>query len=193
MLLLAQLMMLDASRTGQELKFMESTYTEWAQQIILLSMTAIFGHCAYHFKDLRGVSLLLGGVSLAGLVREYNNFFNEQVFDGAWQTLVLLVVVLTGFLLKKYGKSFWLGVEKFYQSLSFGFLLAGFLTTFVFSRLFGKTRFWEAVMEEKYFRSVKNAAEECTELLGYSLLFIAALEYFFLTRSINQKKKPGAP
>lgn len=103
MVLLTQLMMLDASRTGQELKFMESTYTEWAQQIILLLMTAIFGHCAYHFKDLRGVSLLLGGISLAGLVREYNNFLNEDVFDGAWQLLVLLVVVLTGILIRKYG------------------------------------------------------------------------------------------
>jgi len=190
MVFLTQLMMLDALKTDVEIKFMESTYTEWAQQVILFLMAALFAHSAYHYRKWRGLSLLLAGISLAGLIREYNNFFNEQVFDGAWQLLVLLVVLTTWYLVRKYRKDFWKDVEGFFGSMSFGFLLAGFLTTFIFSRLFGKTRFWEAIMEDQYFRSVKNAAEECIELLGYGLLLIAAVEYFYLVKKEKKLKPP---
>jgi hypothetical protein len=182
MVLLNQLMFWDADQQGVDMKFMEATFTEWSQQIILLVMAAIFAHCAYHYRDMRCLSIVLTGISLTGLVREYNNFFNEQVFDGAWQSLALLVIVTTGVLVWKFRDSFWQELDHYFGSLSSGFLLAGFLTTFIFSRLFGRTVFWETLMEDRYFRSVKNAAEESVELLGYGLLLIAAVEYFFLAR-----------
>ena len=187
MVLLNQLMMLDAGQEGQEIKFLESTFTEWSQQFILLFMTAIFAHCAYHFEKFRCLSIMLAGVSAAGLVREYNNFFNEQVFDGAWQSLALLVIIITTTLIWKSRRLFWEDLQNFQGTASFGFLLSGFLTTFIFSRLFGRTAFWELVMEEQYFRSVKNAAEESIELLGYGLLLISAIEFYMLARSINSR------
>ena len=165
------------------MKFMEATFTEWSQQIILLVMAAIFAHCAYHYNRSRCLSIMLAGISVAGLVREYNNFFNEQVFDGAWQLLAFLVISVTGVLIWKHRKNFWQDLTDYYNSLSFGFLLAGFLTTFIFSRLFGRTVFWETLMEDRYFRSVKNAAEESVELLGYGLLLIATFEYLLLVKS----------
>ena len=187
MVLLNQLMVLDAGQQGQEIKFLESTYTEWSQQLILLLMTAIFAHCAYHFQKFRCLSIMLAGISAAGLVREYNNFFNEQVFDGAWQSLALLVVILTTVLIWRNREQFWEDIQNFQGTASFGFLLSGFLTTFIFSRLFGRTTFWELVMEEQYSRSVKNAAEESIELLGYGLLLVAAVEFYILARSMNSK------
>lgn len=183
MVLLYLLISLDAGQQGREMKFMEATFTEWTQQIILLLMTAIFAHCAYHFKQMRCLSLILAGISATGLVREYNNFFNEQVFDGAWQLLALMVLVATGILAWRNRKNFGIELNRFYDSMSMGLLLAGFLTTFIFSRLFGKTSFWETLMEERYFRSVKNAAEECIELLGYGLLLAAAVEFYLLVRA----------
>ena len=187
MVLLNQLMMLDAGQEGQEIKFLESTFTEWSQQFILFFMTAIFAHCAYHFEKFRCLSIMLAGVSAAGLVREYNNFFNEQVFDGAWQSLALLVIIITTTLIWKSRRLFWEDLQNFQGTASFGFLLSGFLTTFIFSRLFGRTAFWELVMEEQYFRSVKNAAEESIELLGYGLLLISAIEFYMLAKSINSR------
>ncbi len=186
MLLLSQLMFWDAAQPGKEMKFMEATFTEWTQQLILLVMVAIFAHCAYHYSRWRCLSIALAGISMVGLVREYNNFFNEQVFDGAWQSLALLMITVTAILIWKYRHRFWQDLDGYFGSLSSGFMLAGFLTTFIFSRLFGRTVFWEAVMEERYFRSVKNAAEECVELLGYGLLLIAAVEYLFLV--LHQKQ-----
>lgn len=189
MVLLNQLMFRDAAPQGLEMKFAEATFTEWTQQVILLLMTLIFAHCAYHFINMRCLSVLLSGFSLTGLVREYNNFFNEQVFDGAWQLLALLALGATGVLAWRHRANFWQHLENYYRSLSFGLLLAGFLTTFIFSRLFGRTVFWEALMEERYFRSVKNAAEESVELLGYGLLLVAAVEYFILNKSVSRARE----
>ena len=55
-----------------------------------------------------------------------------------------------------------------------------------FSRLFGRGSFWEAVMGDSYMRLVKNIAEEGTELMGYALLVIAAVE--FLWQVLSQKR-----
>ena len=186
MVLLNWLMTLDARPTDQEIKFLESTYTEWSQQICLMLMVAIFAHCAYHFERFRCLSIMLAGISMVGLIREYNNFFNEQVFDGAWQSLALLAIVVTVALIWRHRLQLWEDLVAYKGSLSFGFLLSGFLTTFIFSRLFGRTTFWELVMEDRYFRSVKNAVEESTELLGYGLLLIAAIEFYLLVKAQSQ-------
>lgn len=188
MMLLSQLMFWDAGQQGQQIKFLEDTFTEWTQQLILLTMAGIFAHSAYHHKEFRCLSILLAGISLAGLVREFNNFFNTQVFDGAWQALASLVIITTIFLVWKHRNMFWLDFQQFQNTLSFGFLLSGFLTTFIFSRLFGRARFWETLMEDRYFRSVKNAAEEGVELLGYGLLLAASVEFLILVRSARDSE-----
>ena len=73
-------------------------------------------------------------------------------------------------------------LASYLATASFGLFLMGMLTTYVFSRLFGRTEFWEAVMEEKYFRSVKNTAEECLELYGYMVLLIGVIELLILAK-----------
>ena len=51
----------------------------------------------------------------------------------------------------------------------------------MFSRVFGSTRFWEAVMGERYIRQVKNTAEEGVELFALGLIFAATLEWLLWT------------
>ncbi len=185
LVLLTQLLMWDARAVGEEVKFMEDTYTEWTQQTCLLLMSIIFATGAFRYGNYRALSILLLGCSLIGLVREFNNYFNNRVFDGAWQLLAGLVLVAILALFWKHREAFRAQLLQFISSLSFGLLLAGFLTTFVFSRLYGRTTFWETVMEERYFRSVKNAGEEGAELLGYGLLLMAAVEFYLF---LQQKK-----
>ncbi len=185
MILLIQLMTLDAGQQGVEIKFLENTFTEWTQQLILLAIAGIFTHCAYHYIQFRCLSILLAGISSAGLVREFNNFFKANIFDGAWQIVVFAVVCITAYFIWRHSAGFWKAVNEFRHSFSFGILLSGFLITFIFSRLYGRTEFWEAVMEDRYFRSVKNASEESIELLGYGLMLIASIEFFILVRSFS--------
>jgi len=45
-------------------------------------------------------------------------------------------------------------------------------------------------MEEGYIRSVKNAAEEGLELLGYLLIFMSAIEFFITIREFHERSGP---
>ena len=78
--------------------------------------------------------------------------------------------------------------ESFYALLNhraISWLVIGFLVTFVFSRLFGRTVFWEHLLESDYNRWAKNAAEEGIELLGYALMFIGGVEMLVETRRVE--------
>lgn len=174
----AHLIYLDAFQENVSIKYLENTFTEWSQVGCLVLMFLLFTASLIIVDSREKLSILMAGASLLALVREFNNFFNDQVFDGAWQTLALLVVIVTALLFYRNRSDFKNAFAGFVQSSSCGVMMAGFITTFVFSRLFGRSVFWEAVMEEQYFRSVKNAAEEGTELLGYGLMLIGAIEYF---------------
>jgi hypothetical protein len=41
----------------------------------------------------------------------------------------------------------------------------------------GMGKLWKLVMGERFIRVVKNVVEEGTELFGYSIIFLAAVEY----------------
>jgi len=64
-----------------------------------------------------------------------------------------------------------------------GTLCSGFGMVFVFSRLFGMRRNWEAILSSEMsittIRSVRRLAEEGTELAGYALIFVAAAGFLF--------------
>jgi hypothetical protein len=88
-------------------------------------------------------------------------------------------------------KQIWENLEEFFTTPAFGTFIAGFLSVFVFSRLFGTKKVWQALFEvdqlEGMQRWVKNAVEEGTELFGYTLLFIAAIEFFvYVSRKLKK-------
>lgn len=182
MVAIAQILSLDA-RQPVALKFSENTFTEWAQQTILALILGVFAISALRYPGHRGLSIALCGCAGIGLVREFNNFFKDQVFEGAWQLTALLLLGVTIWLFIPYRKHFLHNLRTIRGTFSEGMLIAGFITTFIFSRLFGRGTFWETLMGDRYFRSVKNAAEEGVELLGYSLLLIAAIEYYLLLKN----------
>ncbi|SDL27859.1 hypothetical protein SAMN05661010_01309 [Modicisalibacter muralis] len=61
---------------------------------------------------------------------------------------------------------------------------AGFLDTYIFSRPYGRSEFWEAILAESYVRVFKDVAEEVTALFGYTLLLFAVIELLLLARRI---------
>lgn len=75
------------------------------------------------------------------------------------------------------------------NSFSFGLFASGFLVTYVFSRLYGRSEMWIAILGDHYQRTFKDAAEEITELLGYSLILIAVIELVLLARRWHLAKR----
>ncbi len=98
----------------------------------------------------------------------------------------MMVIIGFGYLVYLYKDNFICDAAEFIKRPEFGMLLAGFLTVFVFSRLFGCKILWESAMADGYMRCIKNMAEESLELLGYLFIAFGAVEYYLLKKN-NEK------
>lgn len=171
-------------------KFGENSQTEWMQQVFLLLTSFTFILAGVRSKSHKAISYLFGGGALVALIRELDVYF-DQLYHGAWFPFALAVLAFAIFLVYRQKKQIWENLEEFFTTPAFGTFIAGFLSVFVFSRLFGTKKVWRALFDveklEPVQRWVKNAAEEGSELFGYTLLFIAAIEFFvYVSRKLRK-------
>jgi hypothetical protein len=158
-------------------KYGEYSYTEWSQVVMLIMIIGLFFWSTKLDKDKQAASIAVAGFFTMSLIREFDMYL-DLVFDGLWQIIALVTLLITILLVYRQKAFFKASVIYFFNTTAFGFIAAGFLTTFVFSRLYGRGTFWKQVMEDGYMRTVKNASEESIELLGYAIIFFGAIEYF---------------
>lgn len=172
----AEFMKWNAGMDHSEAKFSEYSYVEFAQSFLLLLSGLISFKFYISSHVYKNIFLLLSGLSAITLIREQDIYFEEFIGKGIWPIPVFVIICIIGYMEFKARKQIWHELALYIKTKSYAFFSFGTLTIFVFSRLFGRTKFWEAVMEDKYFRSVKNAAEECVELYGYLFLFFSVIE-----------------
>ena len=173
----------EASSIGQSATFNESSMIEWLQ-LLYLCICVILFFLSMNMKSSRmPLSMLLAGMALLASIRELDYYLDNYVFDGAWQTIALLVALVTGFYVIKYSKGLKSSIQEFTTKASFGYMTSAFVILFVFSRMIGMQLLWRAVMGENYMRTVKSLVEESTELFGYTLLLIGAIEFYRESRS----------
>ena len=186
----ALLMTWEAQHTAHTHLYHENSLLERMQVIALLA-TLSCAWCTGRLQPAwKGLTTLIIGASSLACIREFDAVL-DHLFDGAWQLLATLTFILTLFLLRPHISSLQNTLKTFSKTASFGIMVSGFMTVFVFSRLIGRQAFWRAVMEDGYMRVVKRAVEESTELLGYTLIFIGAIELFRQSRPQNpQQKRP---
>lgn len=166
-------------------KFNEDSLTEYFQEGSFFLTVLAYLFCTLNYKKTGAISLLVGGFFLMALIREFDAFLDLYVYDGAWQTLVLIVLIFVGYKSFKSRSELNDSVPDYMASFPFGVMIAGMLVTFIYSRLFGETIMWKTVMEENYVRDVKNAVEESVELLGDSIILFAGIEFIFWARQKN--------
>ncbi|WP_280337888.1 hypothetical protein [Salinicola acroporae] len=185
--LMQAVLMIDARHVGAP-NFSETSLTELTQAVLLLICLIAMGYLRYRYRVLRSISLLMGAFFTISLIRENDLWLDTYVFDGAWECLVALVGLPAIFATIRARHDF---LEEFAQvsnSLGFGLFAGGFLTTYVFSRLYGRSELWHTLMGEHYLRIVKDAAEEITELTGYSLLLFASIELLLMGRALYRAR-----
>ena len=171
----------DAGLSVDGFKFGETSKTELTQQLLLLLTSIAFISIGLISKSHKAIAFLFGGGVLVALTREVDAFF-DLIYHGAWLPVAILIAGITIFLTVRQRKQLKQNLEEFVCTPAFGILLSGFLSVFIFSRIFGAQKVWKAIFEVENLnaiqRWVKNAAEEGSELFGYTLLFIAAVELF---------------
>lgn len=165
--------------------------TERLQDLALMAAFACFALVAWLRPAERPLAILLAGLCLAALVREWD-FFLDGIADSLWQVLVTIVLALTAAWLWRLRAGFRAALQRFTGQPAFGLMLAGFLVVMVFSRLYGTDSLWQTLLHEHYSRSVKNLAQEGVELLGYALMLCAALDYLWsaLSSARASRRRP---
>lgn len=178
---LFSVMFIDAVTTGT---FGETSAVEVAQSVLLFGISAIFATSAMKTPTLSKSAWLLATFAAASLIRE-NDAWLDMLHDGGWQ-MAVTPVIAAGFIYTWRHRAAFLAEQRlFTESTAFGLFAAALMTTYVFSRLFGMGRFWQAVMQEDYLRPVKDMSEECMELFGYGLMLCAAIEFVALARRLQ--------
>ena len=184
--LLAEFMYWDARHEVVEEKFLESSYLEYLQSLLLFLSCIILIWIYKNFHVFRYTALLMFGFLGASFFREQDLFFETYLGMGTWQFPVYALLAVVLYTIKKNFFHFLLEVKEYVSSAPFGLFVMGVLTTYVFSRLFGRKVFWNTVMEDRYFRAVKNTAEEGLELYGYMIILIAVIELGLMAKMKSQ-------
>ncbi|MGM0635972.1 MAG: hypothetical protein ACQESK_07885 [Bacteroidota bacterium] len=163
-------------------EFKEDGLVEYTQESLLILSTILLLITAAKFNIQRYFNIGLGLFLLMHFIREFDAFFDENVFDGFWQIGVYTTLAIALVIIIKNWKAFWKQLANIQDKFPFGILLIGLTTLHVFSRLYGKTSNWESLLGSNYQRGVKDASEECIELLAYMIIFIAVIEIIVYTR-----------
>lgn len=186
---IAQLIGIEGYAQLAESTYNEVSLTEKMQDLLGFLSCVLFLVAARMSQELRPIAGMLAALTGMMFIRESDSFLDHNVFDGAWQVLVSIVLITTAVFLKKQSQPIKHSILEYARLPSAGVLLSGILVTFIFSRLFGRRSFWEAVMGENYVRVVKNIVEEGTELMGYALILIAAAELLVHVFSQNKQSE----
>lgn len=172
----AFLIQLEGFDLQQNALYSEETLTEHMQDILTLLSSILFFYASRINSQLKIACVLLASLTAMMFVREFDTYLDMYVFDGAWQTIVYTLLALVILYLVTQKGHIYSSLKAYAHTPSYGICLSGLVTLLAFSRMMGKGEFWQAVMAEHYVRVVKNIIEEGIETLGYTLIFIAAIE-----------------
>lgn len=164
----------------------EQSLTEWSEEILLTITAGSFLFISLTDRKYHHGFILISAFFYCILIRELDSFFDNLVFHGFWIYPAIITAITALYYSIQKRENTLNTLYLFVKNKNFPILCIGLAIIFVFSRLFGMEVFWHQVMNSDFQRIVKNIAEETTELLGYTIITYAAVNYIF---SFNNKKQ----
>src|ERR1044072_1799511 len=82
-------------------EFGEDGFVEWFQEIQLFTAFLFLIFALKKNKKLQPSIIFMSGCLSMAIIREYNNFFIDYVFHGAWSILVIVAALVTLYCLYK--------------------------------------------------------------------------------------------
>lgn len=178
---MAQMILFDAAYPMEDGYFGEISLTEIGQEIILFMLFIFYLFYGYAEHKMQPVTNIVSLFFLISFIREFNFLINWLYPD-----LVVLAVIIW-LVFRDYRKLKNATVAFFSQPASAWFF-AGFLMTYIFSRLMGRSKFWLLLYNEENYRLAKAATEEGIELAGNAVMLIAAVEFLLFHLAKNKKE-----
>ena len=187
-LLAAGIFLLDAHSQEPGKRFNERSWTQYSQVVFLVLSGLCFAYGAYVNRARFVPAVLLTGMAALGAVRELDYDF-DRVVHGFWKVPAAVVVAVALACVWKRRHTLFDAFAHEVKKTYWGVLCAGFGIVFVFSRLFGMRRNWEALLDGRgpLTTNIRRLAEEGTELAGYALIFLAAAG--FLLSCLRERRE----
>lgn len=178
---IAEAIFFDAAHPMQEEGYFgEFTLTEIGQELFLFILFIFFWVFGSKWKEIQPVSNLVSLFFLMSFIREFNFILDKWIYP------VLLVLVVIIWLAIRDYKKIKAATIRFFSVPPSSWFITGFLITYIFSRLMGRSKFWKLLYHDDSYRLAKAATEEGIELGGYALMIIGAIEFVLY---LNEKKK----
>lgn len=174
----------DAGHPLGESYFSEATFTEIAQEIILFMLFGIYLFLAFKWKEISAISNIIALFFLISFFREFNFLAISWVYPSLVAFAIIMWLVVRDF------KKIKAATIHFFSLPASAWFFSGFLLTYIFSRLMGRSKFWKLMYHDESYRLAKAASEEGIELAGDTLMLIGAFE--FLLYYWSEKKKKSA-
>jgi hypothetical protein len=162
--------------------FGEITLTEIGQEIILFCLFVFYLWIGFKWREIQAVSNLVSLFFLMSFFREFNFLTDKWIYP------VLLVLAIIAWLVIRDFKKIRTATLVFFKTPASAWFLSGFLITYIFSRLFGRSSFWRLLYHDESYRLAKAATEEGLELLGDTLMLISAVEFFLFYYVVKRKE-----
>ncbi len=153
----------------------EISLTEFVQEVILILIAGIFIYLAFQHPEVKYGMVLIAGFFCNLLIRELD-FLLDTIF-GSWLYVALPVALFCIVLAVRHKENVLFGLNHFCKSDSYYIMACGLIMVLVFSRLIGMQILWRQLLKASYIRVVKNAMEEGSELVCYTLCLISAWKY----------------
>ncbi len=172
----------DAAHPWQGHYFSEYTFTEIGQEVILFMLFLFYLTISFKWLAIKPVALIVSLFFLISFIREINFIIEWWIYP-----VIILIVLGIWITIKNY-KAIPKSTNEFFKVPASAWFFSGFLITYIFSRLFGRSKFWHLMYEGENYRLAKAATEEGLELLGDTLMLIGALEFllYFLEKRSNK-------
>ncbi|WP_024868883.1 hypothetical protein [Pseudoxanthomonas suwonensis] len=179
--LLALIMAAPVALLYADIQWLGDSVGEWSlveltQLGFLVATVLAFARVARARPDERGFAVLAAGFFASMLIRELDAVW-DLLFRGLWSIMVAGVAAGSLGYALRHRQSTLAAIARFLRSRASTVMTIGLVLLLIYSRLFGMTALWEGLLADNYVRVFKNAAEECTELLGYTLVMASALTY----------------
>lgn len=161
----------DAAHPLGDSYFSEATFTEIGQEVILFILFVIYLFLAIKWKEIQAISNIVSLFFLISFFREFNFLALSWIYPSLVAFAILIWLVIRDF------KKIKAATIQFFSHPASAWLSSGFLITYIFSRLMGRSKFWRLMYHDETYRLAKAATEEGIELAGDTLMLIGAIEF----------------
>jgi len=157
---------------------LSSGTVEFLQAALLAAAAAVIFGAQSHTGAYRPVARILGLALIAALIGEMEDFLSQflglRFPEGPIIVAVLLVALITALRHRRVVMHFFSTIGSHAGS---GFIAAAVLIIYVFNRIMGRPKFWQATLGDAYSPKVPEICSGYLELLACYLIFVGALGF----------------